>query len=180
MTDVAEVTLEAPTEAIAGQAAAAEPLQEVHIEPLDDTVREAAVASAAALMDQDQFFAFLSSTFIASGNMIGFIPPLNRPMQSLIRAPNLPTARPASDAIYELALEHAWLRWLLDPQQKTFITFMAIAAWGAQVAMNVRAEVVMRERMIIDLKSNETFTPKSDEGDPAHNAPPQPAAQGGV
>ena len=114
------------------------------------------------LMTQDEFFSLFGGLFPVVGGVIAMrYPP---PLQTLMTASQLPTARPASDAIYDLAKVNAWLRWLIDKRGKWAQQAIAIGAFGAQIFAGVTTE--LRARAAEAVKNNP----------PEHAAEERPAA----
>jgi hypothetical protein len=111
-----------------------------------ETVEDVAVALATGgdieLMTRDEFHEFLMGVFPVTGALIAMrYPP---PLQTLMTAPYLPTARPASDALYDLAEANEWLWWLIDKRSKWAQQMMAIGAFGAQLYAGVSDELKLR------------------------------------
>ncbi len=98
-----------------------------------------AVTIAEPLMTKDEFYqAMFSPPFIIAGGMSN--------LRSLSDAPELPTARPASDAIYDICARISWLNILLA-RDGQFVGQMAIiAAFGFQLRQSVNAELAEKRK----------------------------------
>ena len=122
------------------------PIEEIAIAPLTEQVNQAegqAVAVASAeLMTRDEFFDFFSHAFTVSGGIVGMVQP--PPLDSLMRAGELPTARPCADAIYDAASKFPWLQFLIRKEGAWIAALAAVGAFGLQLTANVRAELAAR------------------------------------
>lgn len=130
--------------------AAPPPVEEIPVAPLNDAVADGAPLKGelVTIMSKDKFFEFFGSLFVLGGNMVGFMPPLYAPLQTLTRAPQLPAARGASDAIYELAEKYEWLNWLIQEDSADLKRFIAIAAFGFQLGGSLQQELRSRAETI--------------------------------
>lgn len=97
--------------------------------------------AAAGLITRDDFFAMFQVCFHVP-NVMPF-PPF--PLESLPLKPDeMQPARSASDAIYEIAAETAYLRWLVEPGSIWMQRALAIGPFVAVKAMAIRAELAAR------------------------------------
>ena len=126
------------------------PIAEIPIAPLTEQVSQAsgeggglvAPGAAAELMTRDEFFDFFSHAFTVSGGIVGMMQP--PPLDSLMRAGELPTARPCADAIYDAASKFPWLQFLIRKEGAWIAALAAVGAFGLQLTANVRAELAAR------------------------------------
>ncbi len=156
-----------------------EPLPEIPVEPLEPQA-DVEAASSVAVMDKEKFWNFFSGLFVFAGNTYAMLPPLHMTLQSLTRAPALPTARPASDAIYELAEGYDWLHWLIEEDASMVKALIVIGAFGAQVAQGVGAEVRQHRALIAARMQEPSESELGPQGDlPPHEVQPnvQPMVQ---
>lgn len=118
------------------------------VEPIIETPMMAAAdvfapeAVAESVFSEAEFAEFFMSLFPTVGMVAGMIYPPQ--WQSLIDAPNLPTARPAAGALYRMALKHPWLRFLIEKETEWMKDIALIAGFGVTVGMGVRAEYISR------------------------------------
>jgi hypothetical protein len=162
---------QAPTAAIEAPTVDTEPLREIHVEPLveplpGDAAYVEAAPAAPSIMDKDQFWNFFASTFVFAGNAFAAVPPLNSPLQSLVRAPNHDGARPASDEIYDLAQKHQWLRWIIEDTTKDFRALVVIGAFGLAIGGAVRNELRARNVTVAQIARGNAGRMHSDEAPP--------------
>ena len=95
-----------------------------------------------ALLSKDDFFAAFQAMF-QFPNLLP-VPPL--PLQSLpIKDHERPQARAASDAIYDIALESPYLRWLIEPQSVWMQRALVISAFAGGKAMAIHGEIKSRQ-----------------------------------
>ena len=97
-----------------------------------------APADDGGLLTKSEFYESLfSGVFIVAGGVTS--------LQTLMDAPKLPTARPASDALYDIAAKFPWLQFMLRKEGAWIAQMAAIGAFGVQVAQGVQAEIARRE-----------------------------------
>lgn len=141
-----------------------ETIAPIPVEPLLAADAASATASIGVddIMTKDEFFIFSMGMFpIAAGvAAIGQPPPFDEPLASLTDAPKLPTARPASDAIYDLASKLPWLRFIIAKDAMWIAGLVAIGAFGFEVRRNVMLEIAQRKELI-------AVTVHRDEREPA-------------
>jgi hypothetical protein len=156
------------------------PLHEIPVEALEEApapgTAPAEIIPPVKLMDKEKFFSVFGGLFVLTGNMYGMLPPLHRPLLTLTRAPQLPTARPASDAIYELAEKHDWLHWLIEEDSQDLHRFLAIGAFGAQIAIGVRDEMSQHRQLIFAMQQRAEAEERTAQ--PEAERPPAQAQQG--
>lgn len=91
-----------------------------------------------ALLTKDEFYQSLfSGAFIVAGGVTS--------LQSLMDAPKMSTARPASDALYDIAAKFPWLQFMLRKEGMWIAQMAAIGAFGVQLMKAVQMEVAQRE-----------------------------------
>lgn len=111
--------------------------------PIDDEPgadapgEDEAASGGPAQLTREQFRQGFNATFLVAGAATG--------LQTLSAAPQQPTAGPAADALYDIASESPWLRWLIQPQGVWLQRCAALAAFGMPVAAGVRAELLERQ-----------------------------------
>jgi len=96
-------------------------------------------AAGPQVWDKDQFFANFAGAFNLGAALSA--------LQSLKVDTGDQTARAASDAIYDIALETPWLRFLIEPSNVWLQRAMAIGAFAVPKAMAVRAELAARAKV---------------------------------
>lgn len=97
--------------------------------------------AAAGLIPKDAFFGMFQVCFHAP-NLVP-VPPF--PLESLpIKPDEMDAARAASDAIYDIAAESEYLRWLVEPGSVWMQRALAILPFVAVKAAAVRAEIAAR------------------------------------
>jgi hypothetical protein len=146
-----------------------EALHEIPVEPLIPPAPEADAVPAVRIMDRDKFFDFFCSLFVFGGNLYAMVPPLNVPLQSLTRAPSLPSARPASDALYDMAEKFDWLHWLIEEDADYMKALVFIGAFAVQLGANVAAELRSHRETIAAMEQDAAMDERR-----AQQAPPQP------
>lgn len=124
----------------------------------DDAMATGDVA-AAGLISKDDFFSMMQVCF-AVPNVMPF-PPF--PLESLpIKPEEQQAARAASDAIYEIAAESAYLRWLVEPGSVWMQRALAIGPFVAMKAMAIRAELAARNETPRTIMDPEPVAPDPD------------------
>jgi len=112
-------------------------------EALVDPVTDVPPPAPVDLMNEQEFAEFFLSLFPITGETIGAMRP--PPLQSLMRAGDLPAARPASDAIFRICMRTPWMHWLLDKNMNVTRDLVLIGAFGLQLRAAIQAEIAMRE-----------------------------------
>ncbi|MCG8696314.1 MAG: hypothetical protein MI806_34275 [Minwuiales bacterium] len=93
--------------------------------------------TANGLITRDVFHAMFCQGHKIAGLAFG--------LQTLVASAEMPEARGASDAIYDICLESPWLRFLLDPKAVWLQRAAAIAAFAVPVAAGVAEELRARD-----------------------------------
>lgn len=126
-----------------------------------ETVEEA----ASGLISKDDFFGLFQVCFHAP-NLVP-IPPF--PLESLpIKPDEMQAARSASDAIYDIASETAYLRWLVEPGSLWMQRAFAILPFVGVKLFAVKAELASRHAAKV---------PEHERApEPAQGEAPKPAA----
>lgn len=123
--------------------------------------------SAAGVISKDDFFGMFQVCFHVP-NVMPF-PPF--PLESLpLKPEEIEPARAASDAIYDIAAESTYLRWLIEPGSIWMQRALAIGPFVAVKAMAIRAELAARHdapRTIMDTvpAATETDAPPAEKSD---------------
>ncbi|MFN3933608.1 MAG: hypothetical protein ACK4KX_03125 [Parvibaculum sp.] len=100
------------------------------------------IEAAAGLIPKDAFFGLFQVCFHAP-NLFP-LPPF--PLESLpIKPDEMEAARAASDAIYDIAAESEYLRWLVEPGSVWMQRAFAILPFVAVKAAAIRAEIAARK-----------------------------------
>lgn len=95
----------------------------------------------AGCIPKDDFFAMFQLCF----HMPNLVPVPPFPLECLpIKPEEMQAARAASDAIYDIAAESEYLRWLVEPGSVWMQRVMAIGPFVAVKAMAIRAEIASR------------------------------------
>ncbi len=137
---------EHPEDTTAGAAMTDDTIAEIPVAPLEhpEAVQYADdIGTVAGLMTADEFFAFFSQSFTVAGGVYGMVT-MSPPLQSLMTAGELATARPASDAIYGMASKFSWLQFLIRKEGAWIAQAAALAAFGMQLSVAVMAELKAR------------------------------------
>tara|TARA_R110002110_G_scaffold1531_9_gene6859 strand:- start:7604 stop:8098 length:495 start_codon:yes stop_codon:yes gene_type:complete len=118
-----------------------------HFDAIDDMeepvsfVDSGEAAATAGLMTKDDFFSTFQFMF-AAPNMLPVAP---FPLKSLpIGEADVVPARAASDAVYDIAVESPYLRWLVEPSSLWMQRTLAIGTFAGLKLMAVRAEIAAR------------------------------------
>jgi len=122
---------------------APEPIAEVPIAPLVETAPATVTGSVTDLMTKDEFFMFFSSSFTVSASIVGAIQP--PPLQTLMKAGELQTARPAADALYDMAAKFSWLEFLIRKEGQWVASVAVLGAFGIQLSTGIIAELEARK-----------------------------------
>lgn len=130
----------------------------------------AEVEAAADLIPKDAFFGMFQVCFHAPNLMP--LPPF--PLESLpIKPDEMEAARAASDAIYDIAAESEYLRWLVEPGSVWMQRALAILPFVAVKAAAIRAEIAARkpEPMAGTVpEATAQASPPADTGEPKTDA----------
>ncbi|MDO8840428.1 MAG: hypothetical protein Q7V31_16060 [Parvibaculum sp.] len=98
--------------------------------------------AAAGLIPKDDFFAMFQLCFHAPN----LVPVSPFPLESLpIKPDEMQAARAASDAIYDIASETAYLRWLVEPGSLWMQRALAILPFVGVKLWAIRAELASRK-----------------------------------
>lgn len=93
---------------------------------------------ASGLLSRDQFFVAFKSMF----NVAAVVPVPPLPLTSLAISPNDEmAARGASDALYDIALESTYFRWLIEPQSVWVQRAVVIGSFASVKFVAVREEI---------------------------------------
>lgn len=93
---------------------------------------------AESLLSREQFAAGFAAAFAIAGQATG--------LRTLSEAPQQPTMPGAASALYDIALESPWLRWLISPQSLWLQRAIALGAFAVPLAGGVAAELRDRQR----------------------------------
>ena len=120
----------------------------ISAEPLIDQPAIApgeAVTASTEVMTRDDFFVLTMGIFPIANGVLA-MQTGQPPLKSLGLAPTLPTARPASDALYTLAEKLPWMHFLIEKDAMWMMGLVAIGAFGSQVYNAVMIELHEREQ----------------------------------
>ncbi|HLY06101.1 MAG TPA: hypothetical protein VKR31_10165 [Rhizomicrobium sp.] len=97
------------------------------------------------VMTEEEFAEVFASLFPLAAGLYAMRDPPE--LQSLMQAPNLPTARPAFGALYRCANRYEWLRWLIEKDNAWLADAILIGGFGSQVYVNVSVELQQRREV---------------------------------
>lgn len=118
----------------------------------------AAAEAGPAVLTRDQFYASFKVMHLAP-NMVP-LPPF--PLHSLpIHDAEAREARMASDAIYDIAAETPFLRWLIEPQSLWMQRALVIGSYAIPKAMAVMAEVKAKRARDVSAKPEPEQQPEA-------------------
>lgn len=107
--------------------------------------------SQPGLLSRDQFFAAFKSIFAIGGAVP--VPPF--PLKSMpIQPHEEDAAREASNAIYDIALESPWLRFLIEPSSVWMQRLIVISTFGGLKLMAIRDEIRAKSAKEINPKQS--------------------------
>jgi len=102
----------------------------------DDGLAEGTPHAAEILLSREQFRQAFAAAFAITGGATG--------LRTLQEAPRQPTMPGAADALYDIAAESPWLRWLISPRSIWLQRVVAIGAFSVPLAGGVAAELRAR------------------------------------
>jgi hypothetical protein len=122
-----------------------EPIAEIPVAPLMEEAPSvgALTGTVADVMTKDEFFDFFSHSFTVAGGIVGAMQP--PPLQTLMGAGELPTARPAADALYDMAAKFSWLQFLIRKDGEWIASVVALGAFGIQLSTGIMGELAARK-----------------------------------
>jgi len=107
-------------------------------DPVAESDVDAGGGNASGLLSRDQFFLAFKSMF----NVAAVVPVPPLPLKSLAITENEEmAARGASDALYDIALESAYFRWLIEPQSVWVQRAVVIGSFASVKFVAVREEL---------------------------------------
>lgn len=119
---------------------------------------------ADGLLSRDQFFVAFKSMF----NVAAIVPVPPLPLTSLAISPgDEMAAKGASDALYDIALESTYFRWLIEPQSVWVQRAVVIGSFASVKFVAVREEIRAKNARPVNdpPKQEKSRAQKADEAD---------------